>query len=111
MRILIAFAVVSIILCFGSTNVSFGQGLDPLPTGGTCNKCPSVPSVGRLGDFGPGRADLSISRPPVNREPRVMTSGPLAPSDQDRADHATFLTQPSTGLIRLLPRQNPGSSF
>ena len=40
-----------------------------------------------------------------------MTRGPLAPSDRDRAAHATFLTQPNTGLVRLLPRQIAESSF
>ena len=29
----------------------------------------------------------------------------LAPSEDDRADHAGFLQQPNTGLIRLLPRE------
>ena len=29
----------------------------------------------------------------------------LAPSDEDRAAYAEFLTQPDTGLIRLLPRE------
>src|ERR1700757_5070992 len=29
----------------------------------------------------------------------------LAPSDEDRATYAEFLTQPETGLIRLLPRE------
>src|ERR1041385_925013 len=37
--------------------------------------------------------------------PRVVRKGPLAPSVQDRQNYAGFLSQPNTGLIRLLPRQ------
>jgi hypothetical protein len=44
-------------------------------------------------------------------EPRVVTKGPLALSDQDRANYAGFLAQSDTGLIRLLPRINPKSAF
>ena len=40
-----------------------------------------------------------------SREPRVLKKGLLAPSDQDRASYASFLRQPNTGLIRLLPRE------
>ena len=29
----------------------------------------------------------------------------LLPSEEDRAKYATFLNQPDTGLIRLLPRE------
>jgi len=39
------------------------------------------------------------------REPQVITTGLLAPSVQDRADHEKFLSQADTGLIRLLPRE------
>ena len=38
-------------------------------------------------------------------EPRLLKKGPLAPADEDRTTYAAFLTQPQTGLIRLLPRQ------
>jgi hypothetical protein len=102
MRIMIAFAVVAMSLCLGSANVSLGQGQDMrLPTGGTCNDCPSV---GRLGDFGP-RVDLSISPPPVRHEPRVLSSGPLSPSPADRDAFRDFLRNGSTGLMRLMPRE------
>ncbi|MGQ0761054.1 MAG: hypothetical protein ACT4OT_03415 [Acidobacteriota bacterium] len=39
------------------------------------------------------------------KEDRVVKKGLLAPSVQDRADHATFLKQSDTGLIKLLPRE------
>ena len=39
------------------------------------------------------------------RENRVMTKGLLAPSEQDRADYETFLSQRNTGLVRLMPRE------
>jgi len=39
-------------------------------------------------------------------EPRVLKKGPLAPSDEDRANYANLLAQHNTGLIRLLPRQD-----
>lgn len=38
-------------------------------------------------------------------ESRVVKDGPLAPSAHDQSDHATFLRQSNTGLIRLLPSQ------
>lgn len=41
----------------------------------------------------------------VQREPRVLKDGLLAPSVQDRVDHEDFLKQSKTGLIRLLPRE------
>lgn len=45
------------------------------------------------------------------REPRVVEKGPLALSDQDRNTYAGFLAERNTGLIRLLPRNNPKSVF
>ena len=36
-------------------------------------------------------------------EGRVLKKGLLAPSDKDRTEHAVFLKQSNTGLIRLLP--------
>ena len=39
------------------------------------------------------------------REDRVVTKGLLAPSEQDRADHESLLSQRDTGLIRLMPRE------
>ena len=47
----------------------------------------------------------SAPESPVSREPRVLKSGLLAPSNQDRLDHEDFLKQSKTGLIRLLPRE------
>jgi hypothetical protein len=41
----------------------------------------------------------------VQREPRVLKEGLLAPSEHDRLDHEDFLKQSKTGLIRLLPRE------
>lgn len=38
-------------------------------------------------------------------EPRVVKKGLLAPSVEDRQNYAGFLSQPNTGLIRLLARQ------
>lgn len=56
-------------------------------------------------------ADLR-TRPTIPRsEPRVLTRGPLALSDQDRANYAGLLAQSNTGLIRLLPRINPKSLY
>ena len=51
----------------------------------------------------------NVSRP--TREARVLTKGPLAPSAADRANHTSFLRQPDTGLIRLLPRTYKQSTF
>src|SRR6478609_2251567 len=50
-----------------------------------------------------------LSRPFVDTdappcEPRVITTGVLAPSEADREMYAGFLSQGDTGLIRLLPR-------
>ena len=39
------------------------------------------------------------------KEDRVVKKGLLAPSVQDRDDHAAFLKQSNTGLIKLLPRE------
>jgi hypothetical protein len=38
-------------------------------------------------------------------EARVLKKGLLAPSAQARSDHAAFLKQSNTGLVKLLPRQ------
>jgi len=40
----------------------------------------------------------------VKKEPRVIKSGVLAPSETDVQAHKQFLSQKNTGLIRLLPR-------
>lgn len=48
----------------------------------------------------------AASEPQTHRpEPRVLKKGPLAPSDEDRTTYVAFLSQPHTGLMRLLPRQ------
>jgi hypothetical protein len=39
------------------------------------------------------------------KEARVVKNGLLAPSLHDRADHAAFLKQSDTGLVKLLPRE------
>jgi hypothetical protein len=39
-------------------------------------------------------------------ESRVIRNGPLAPAAQDQSDHAAFLKQSNTGLIRLLPSRS-----
>ena len=63
----------------------------------------------------PGLDDESKARsknlPLVAREPRVIEKGPLALTVQDRDEHTSFLAEPNTGLIRLLPRTNPKSAF
>jgi hypothetical protein len=105
MRIMIAAAVAAMTLCLSSPDV-FGQGVEMRsPTSGEfeikkdpdSNQRPS-PSAG------------SVSRP-LRRGARVLTKGPLAPSAQDRANYASFLSQPKTGLIRLLPRTFKQSKF
>ena len=55
----------------------------------------------------PGGEGISERQAPQEpkRENRVIKSGLLAPSAQDRTDHERFLTQSNTGLIRLLPRE------
>jgi len=40
-------------------------------------------------------------------EARALRKGPLAPSVRDRESYASFLGQPDTGLIRLLPQPTP----
>lgn len=44
-------------------------------------------------------------RPGPPREPRVLKQGLLAPPVQIQATYAAFLSQPNTGLVRLLPRE------
>lgn len=44
-------------------------------------------------------------------EARVLTKGVLAPAQADRLKYAGFLSQPKTGLVRLLPRQVNNSKF
>ena len=55
----------------------------------------------------PGGEGISERQPPPEpkSENRVIKSGLLAPSAQDRTNHRDFLTQRNTGLIRLLPRE------
>jgi hypothetical protein len=47
----------------------------------------------------------SVPRLGPSPEPRVVKTGPLAPSVQDREKYAGFLSYPNTGLIRLLSRE------
>jgi hypothetical protein len=56
-------------------------------------------------------SDLRTGPTTTRSEPRVLTKGPLALSDQDRANYAGLLAQSDTGLIRLIPRINPKSVF
>jgi hypothetical protein len=51
------------------------------------------------------REELARATTNALPEPRVITSGLLAPSQQDRAKHRKLLGQSDTGLIRLLPRE------
>ena len=109
MRILIGVSVFAITLCLGSANVSLGQRIDMrLPTDGNGD----VPATGnRYPNIAGPDVSVSNARVPVTREPQVLTKGPLALSDRDRADHAAFLNGPNTGLIRLLPPQFSQSSL
>lgn len=43
--------------------------------------------------------------PPIRRESRVVRKGVLAPSEVDVAQHKFLLSQPQSGLMRLLPRE------
>jgi hypothetical protein len=76
---------------------------------------PHQPLYGDFRDNLPGFNDswvernLNVNRPAS--EARVLTRGPLAPSDADRANYAGFLKQSNTGLIRLLPRTYQQSKF
>ena len=53
--------------------------------------------------------DERLTRPSEGRartlpaEDRLVTKGPLAPSQEDRTAFAAFLRMPNTGLIRLIP--------
>src|ERR1051326_121486 len=79
----------------------------PLP------QLPEPPTVG-LSSHWPGWEDVERPAMDLNRparEPRVIAKGPLALSNQDKIDYASFLAQPNTGLIRLLPRINRSSVF
>jgi hypothetical protein len=42
----------------------------------------------------------------ASREDRVLKKGLLAPSAQDRLAYESFLREPNTGLIRLMPRES-----
>lgn len=98
-------AVASFILVFllaGANSVCQAQ-MEPPPFGDTKAHYPSYDE--RWWDKKP-----SLDRPVVS-EDRVLKKGPLAPSDEDRANHASFLSQPNTGLIRLLPRMFEQSKF
>ncbi|MGZ8844840.1 MAG: hypothetical protein ACXW3C_00065 [Pyrinomonadaceae bacterium] len=76
---------------------------------------PQQPLYGDFRDQLPGFNDNwvvrneNVNRPA--REARVLTRGPLAPSDADRATYAGFLKQSNTGLMRLLPRTFQQSKF
>lgn len=76
---------------------------------------PQQPLYGDFRDNLPGFNDNWVERNPnVNRparEARVLTRGPLAPPDADRATYAGFLKQSDTGLMRLLPRTYQQSKF
>jgi len=98
MRLLSSLFVAAIFM-LGTMSIAYGQQPPPPP-----------------GDYDhlPGLDDLSNSKSNARapaREPRLVENGPLALPDQDRSDYAGFLAQPNTGLIRLLPRNSPGSVF
>jgi hypothetical protein len=44
------------------------------------------------------------------QESRLITKGPLAPALRDRTSYASFLSQPQTGLVRLLSRFDQSKS-
>lgn len=56
-------------------------------------------------DRGRSGNTFTLRRFGPTREDRVLKKGLLAPSVQDRAEHAIFLKQSDTGLIKLLPRE------
>lgn len=82
------------------------QGQQPPPPPGGYDHLP-----GGLDDAWNARTRASESSRPVAREPRVIEKGPLAVSEQDRNYYAALLALPNTGLVRLLPRNNPTSAF
>lgn len=49
----------------------------------------------------------STNRSRPASEPQVIKKGPLAPAEEDRLKYAKFLSQPNTGLVRLLPQSSP----
>jgi hypothetical protein len=81
------------------------QGQQPPPPPGGYDHLPG------LDDAWKAKIAASDAIRPVAREPRVIEQGPLAVSEQDRNYYAALLALPNTGLIRLLPRDNPKSAF
>jgi hypothetical protein len=64
-------------------------------------------AVSSLAVFGqtPSRADVLKDIETKRAELASLETQFLSPSAEDRAAYAEFLTQPNTGLIRLLPRE------
>src|SRR5205807_10016660 len=102
MRLLSSLFVAAIFM-LGTMSISYGQQPSPPPGG--------YDHLTGLDDAWNSRANESESRRTVVPEPRVIEKGPLALSNQDRDYYAAFLAEPHTGLIRLLPRDNPRSAF
>lgn len=95
--VLVAFRVTrqdadgSLILAWKMLKKFFG----PIPSGGEQIQIPAPPP----------RPVLEVQIFQLLDELKQIEQEFLEPSDKDRATYAEFLTQPETGLIRLLPRE------
>jgi hypothetical protein len=86
-----------------SLNV-FGQTPPPPPSEEIPRPAPREQTRGQRNDPWRTLEELkNLKLGGVRYEPRLVKKGPLAPAAQDQADHAVFLKQSNTGLIRLLP--------
>jgi hypothetical protein len=105
--VLFVFAVLFFPLC----GKSFAQA-DAIPNRGLDDEGPHQkmdPSYTNEWPRPYSHGTVSVAR---SKEARVLKKGTLAPALTDRLTLATFLREPDTGLVRLLPRErydNPGA--
>ena len=96
-RIVFSLATIVVLSTYSSTIIA--QGLPEMPESNSLEKTEEQKHNERIArvlgqpGFGP------------KLEPRVVKKGLLAPSAQDLTDNQYFLTQPNSGLMRLMPRE------
>ena len=95
----IIFSLVAVVVLSTYSSIVFAQGLPDIPESNNFEKTDEQKHNERIARL--------LGRPGSGPklEPRVVTKGLLAPSTQDLVDNQSFLTQPNTGLMRLLPRE------
>lgn len=109
MKIVFVALGILVVATFPSLSVCAQSPMPAPPFGPTHIGGPEPPDAPTREDFRRLVARLPRRQFGPVPEKRILTKGLLAPSAQDVADNLAFLQLKDTGLVKLLPRENPGS--